>query len=294
MTLLTHALSSVEAYVQFFSRQPLPVLRRTVEKFARLRQDIDNVTHSSMAAAVLGDPLMTMHLLSYIETHRKSTQNHDIVSIASAMVMMGIMPFFKTFGHLPSAEATRAEYPQALLGLLKVVGRACKAARYARDWAVVQRDLDVNETTVAALLYEAAEMVCWINAPDLTLRVYEMQRADPALRSAVAQREVFGVTAHEVQLGLIRAWHLPELLVSLFDTSQAENPRVRTITLASAFARHVSHGWNDKALPDDITSLCTLLRIPPEALLRRIGAPEAIWPQLLPAAYAGAFSAGTQ
>jgi hypothetical protein len=208
--------------------------------------------------------------------------------------MMGIMPFFKAFGNLPSAEATLAGYPQALLGLLKVVARACKATRYARNWAVVQRDLDVNETTVAALLYEAAEMVCWINAPDLTLRVYEMQRADPALRSAVAQREVFGVTAHEIQLGLIRAWRLPELLVSLFDTSQADNPRVRTITLASAFARQVSHGWNDKALPNDITNLSTLLRIPPEALLRRIGAPEVIWPQLLPAAYAGAFSTGTQ
>lgn len=294
MALLTHALPSVEAYVQFFSQQPLPVLHRTVEKFARLRQDLDNVTRRSLAAVVLGDPLMTMHLLSYIETHRKSTQNHDIVSISSAMVMMGIMPFFKAFGQLPSAEDALADHPHALLGLLKVVARACKAARYARNWAVVQRDLDVNETTVAALLYEAAEMVSWINAPELTLRVYEMQHADPTLRSAVAQREVFGVTAHEVQLGLIRVWCLPELLVSMFDPSQAENPRVRTITLASAFARHVSRGWDDEALPDDITNLSTLLRIPPEALLRRIGAPEAVWPKLLPAAYAGAFSAGSQ
>ncbi|MDR3214387.1 MAG: HDOD domain-containing protein [Azoarcus sp.] len=291
MAVLTHALSSVDAYVEFFSRQPIPALRRTVGEFQRLNQDIDKVTRQDIARAVLGDPLMTMRLLSHIESHRKATQNHDIVTIGSALVMMGIVPFFKAFGDLPTAEDALASRPRALLGLLKVVGRACRAAHYARDWAVVRRDLDVNEITIAALLHEAAEMMCWIDAPDLTQRVYDMQRADRGLRSVVAQREVFGVTARDIQSALIRAWCLPELLLNLLDESQANDPRVRTITLAADFARHVSLGWDNAALPDDVACLSALLHIPPETLLRRIDAPEESWPKLLPAAYAGAFPA---
>jgi HD-like signal output (HDOD) protein len=293
MTVLTHALSSVADYVDFFTRQPLPVLRRTACELQRQHQCIDKITRRDIITVVLGDPLMTMRLLSYIETHRKASQNHDIVTASNALTMMGINPFFRAFGKLPTAEEALATRPQALLGLLKVVGRACKASRYAHDWAVVRHDLDVNEITVAALLKEATEIVCWISAPDLTQRVYDMQRADHKLRSADAQREVFGTTAREIQFALIRAWHLPELLINLLDETQSSNPRVRTVTLASDFARHVSFGWDNPALPDDITNLCTLLRIPPETLLRRIEAPEDVWPKLLPAAYSAVFTATT-
>jgi HD-like signal output (HDOD) protein len=291
MAMLAHALPSVDAYVDFFSRQPLPVLRRTVCEFDRMREDIDCARRQDIASAVLGDPLMTMRLLTHIETHRKTVQNHDIATVGGALVMMGIVPFFKTFGDLPTAEDVLSSQPRALLGLLKVIGRACRAAHYARDWAVVRRDLDVNEITIAALLREAAEMLCWLHAPELTQRVLDMQRADRQLRSAAAQREVFGVTAHEMQLALIHAWRLPELLVQLLDESQTQYPRVRTITLASDFSRHLSLGWDNAALPDDIACLSALLRIPPEALLRRIDAPEELWPKLLPSAYAGALPA---
>jgi HD-like signal output (HDOD) protein len=286
MTVLTHALPSVESYVSFFSKQPLPVLRRTVNDFARLAQNTDSITRGDIAATVQADPLMTMRLLSHIETNRENKQNNDIATVGSAIIMMGIVPFFKTFSELPTVEDALASRPKALVGLLKVVSRAINAARYARSWAVIRRDLDVNEITVAALLYEAAEMICWIKTPDLILRVYDMQRIDRELRSSTAQREVFGITARELQFALIRVWRLPKLLVQLLDTSQTRDPRVRTITLAADLARHVAQGWNNDALPDDISKIHALLRIPPEILLRDIGAPEDIRPALLSSAAA--------
>jgi HD-like signal output (HDOD) protein len=287
MTVLTHALSSVESYVDFFSRQPLPVLRRTVNDLARLAQHIDDVTRRDIAATVQADPLMTMRVLSHIETHREDTQNHDIATVGNAIIMMGIMPFFRVFSDLPTAEEALASRPKALVGLLRVVSRAINTARYARSWAVIRRDLDVNEIIIAALLFEAAEMVCWISAPDLILRVYNMQHADPELRSSTAQREVFGITSRELQFALIRVWRLPKLLVQLLDESQTKDPRVRTITLAADLVRHVARGWDNEALPNDISKIHALLRIPPEALLRDINAPEEAWPALLPAARRG-------
>jgi len=281
MAVLMHALPSVESYVNFFSRQPLPVLRRTVDTFTQLARNIDNVIRRDIASTVQADPLMTMRLLSHVEANRVNTQNHDIATVNSAIVMMGIVPFFKAFSDIPTTEDVLASRPRALVGLLRVVARACRAAHYARAWAAIRHDLDVNEITIAALLFEAAEMICWINAPDLIQRVFDMQHADRELRSSQAQREVFGITARELQSALIRAWHLPKLLVQLLDASQTNHPRVRNITLAVDLARHVAHGWDNEALPDDISKIRALLRIPPETLLRHVNAPKEAWPYLL-------------
>jgi HD-like signal output (HDOD) protein len=282
MPLLTQPLETVEAYVEHFSRRPLPVLRRTVKDLEALQAEMDTVSGKRIAAVVLADPLMTMKLLTHLESHRRSSQNHDITTIDRAVMMMGLGPFFDTFSHMPTVEDTLAAHPQALIGVLKVIGRARRAAHYARDWAIVRHDLDVDEITVAALLREATEIVCWVFAPDLTRRVYALQLADRQLRSATAQRAVFGATAREIQLALIHAWTLPQLLVQLLDETQGEHPRVRTIKLAADFARHVAHGWDDPALPDDIDAIERLLPLGREQLLHRLNVPEEAMARFLP------------
>ncbi|ANQ86341.1 HDOD domain-containing protein [Azoarcus olearius] len=282
MSLLTRPLPTVDAYVAHFSTQTLPVLRRTARAIDALRAEIDTVSSKKIAAVVLGDPLMTMKLLTYLETHRGSAQNHDITTIDRAVMMLGLGPFFSVFANMPTVEDTLAAHPKALLGVLKVMTRARRAAAFARDWAIIRHDLDVEEVTVAALLSEAAEIVCWVFAPVLTQQVYALQLADRSLRSVTAQRGVFGTTAHDIQLALIQAWHLPGLLVQLLDETQAEHPRVRTITLAANFARHLARGWDDAALPDDIDAIQALLRINRETLLRRLGAPDEVVPRFLP------------
>lgn len=282
MALLTKPLPSVDAYVEYFSHQKLPVLRHTVRELDAMREQMDSVSGKHIAGVVLADPLMTMKLLSHLETHRRNSQNHDITTIDRAIIMMGIQPFFEAFKDLPTVEETLAVHPKALIEVLKLIGRARKASKYARDWAVIRHDLDVDEITVAALLREATDIVCGIFAPELTQRVHAMQQADRSLRSVVAQREVFGASAREIQLALIRAWRMPELLVQLLDENQLEHPRIRTITLAANFARHVAHGWHDAALPDDIAEISSLLHISPEYLLRRLGAPDDAMPRFLP------------
>ncbi|MDX5409002.1 MAG: HDOD domain-containing protein [Thauera sp.] len=284
MPLLEHPLPSVQAYVEAFSNADLPVLRHTVRAFAALRESGENVGARHLAGIVLADPLMTMRLLTHLERHRRQSQNHDITTIERAVMMMGVEPFFAAFSDLPTVEDALAAQPRALIGVLKVITRARRAADYARDFAVIRRDLDVQEIVVATLLHEATEIVCWIHAPGLTLQVHEHQRREPGLRSATAQRAVFGVSAAELQLALIRAWHLPELLVTLLDDSQQDNPRVRTIQLAADFARHLGNGWGDAALPDDIAALEGLLHMAREPLLHRLGVPEDMRARFLPPA----------
>ena len=281
MTQLELPLDSTEAYVAHFSRQSLPVLKRTVRELDALRSEEASVSGRRIASVILGDPLMAMRVISFLERKRGATQNHDITTIDRAVMMMGITPFFREFSDMPVVEDLLANRPKALIGLLKVIGRARRAAGFARDWAVIRHDLDVDEITLAALLREASEILCWCFAPVLTEKVYALQQATPGLRSVIAQREVFGFSAQDIQATLIKAWRMPALLAALMNEADAENPRVRTVTLAASLARHSTQGWSDPALPDDFEAIGALVHMGREPLLRRLGlAPEEAAPYL--------------
>lgn len=282
MAFLEQPLASLDDYVACFSAQTLPVLKQTNRALEVLAKDLDKLGAKKVAGAVLGDPLMTLRLLTHLQRSRGQRQNRDITTIDRAVMMLGIEPFFAQFSDMPTLELTLAGHPKALVGVLKVIGRARRNTHFARDWAVVRHDLDVDEITVAALLQDATEILCWTFAPSLTQQVYDLQRANRKLRSSVAQRAVFGFTAHEIQASLVRAWGLPELLVNLMDERHADNPRVRNVLLADAFARHSARGWDDPALPDDIDAVQNLLKIKRSVLLQRLGIPPEIRPRFMP------------
>lgn len=281
MAMIAQPFDSLESYIAFFDQQPLPVLKHTVRELQAMREQEDDINGRTVAALVLGDPLMTLKVLIHIEAHRRARQNHDITTIERAIMMMGISPFLREFSAVPTIEEQLVDYPKALVGVLRVISRARRASRYARDWAVLRHDLDVDEITVAALLSEATEILCWVFAPTLTQNVYAMQHAEPGLRSSIAQRMIFNFSAKELQLALVRHWHLPDLLVSMMDEKHIDNARVRTVQLAASLSRHTAQGWSNPAIPDDLSAIESLLHIGREHLLNRVSAPhEAIEPLL--------------
>jgi len=126
---------------------------------------------------------------------------------------------------------------------------------------------------VATLLHDAAEILCWVFAPKLSLKLRDLLRANPTMRTAAAQRAVFNVTSHDLQLALARAWKLPALLVELMGGAANPSPRVRNVQYAINLARHSAKGWDDPALPDDFKDIEELLHISHETLLGRLGLP---------------------
>ena len=136
MSQLLAPLPSVEAYVAHFSQQALPVLRRTVRELDALRADPERAGSRQIATIVLSDPLMTMRMLTHIETHRGQSQNHDITTIERAVMMIGLEPFFRIFDDLPTVEDALKEHPRALVGVLRIIARARRVAELAREFAV--------------------------------------------------------------------------------------------------------------------------------------------------------------
>jgi HD-like signal output (HDOD) protein len=264
----------LQAWVAYFSQAKLPVLRHTVTELDRLRGNAEQVNGRVLSSIILQDPLMTLRVLAYIQQHRRQSQTADITTIERALMMIGVGPFFRDFDHLPLVEESLRPFPKALLGLLKVIARARRAAQWAREWALIRHDLDIDEITVATLLHDVAEILMWCFAPKLALQVREMQTQDRTLRSSAAQQLIYKVDLYSLQLALTNTWHLPELLATLMDRKNANHPRVRNVTLAVDLARHAANGWDDAALPDDYTAIEELLHISHESLMRKLGLDE--------------------
>lgn len=279
--MIDQPLANLDAWVSCFTQTDLPVLRHTIQDMERLRENADHANGRVIAGVILHDPLMTLRVLAYIDAHRRQRQTTDITTIDRAIMMIGITPFFRDFQNLPIVEEQLRKYPQALLGLLKAINRARRAAHWARDWAILRRDMDVDEIMLATLLYDVAEFLMWILAPKLALEFRRLQLAQPHQRSAILQEEVYGIPLFQLKLALAQAWRLPALLIQLMDQQHVDNPRVRNVKLAVDLSRHSANGWDDAALPDDFKDIRELLHINQETLVRRLDLSEDAARQLL-------------
>jgi HD-like signal output (HDOD) protein len=157
--------------------------------------------------------------------------------------------------------------PDALAGLRQVIRRAHRAANFALGIAVHRMDHDAAVIHLAALLHGFAEMLLWCHAPTLALRIRDAQRADASLRSSTIQQEVLNIELADFQHALMQAWKLPELLVRITDERHAQQPNVKNVVLAIRLARHTSAGWDNAAIPDDVTEIGELLNLSTAATL---------------------------
>lgn len=270
--MLDHPLPGIDDWGVLFSNNSLPVLRVTKRHIDEMRQNIDRVDARELAKVVLLDPIMTVRVLAFIQPMRGKSLQHDITTIASAIMMCGIEPFFNRFQELTTVEdILRGVDRHAMLGVLHIIRRAQRAADYAYEWAVWRHDISMEEVRIAALLHDLAEILVWCFAPKLGLEILAMQTANPNMRSTDAQVNVIGFSFADIQSSLCKIWQLPNLLLELIDDDNAHLPRVQNVSLAVRLARHSAHGWEDPALPDDYIDIGKLLNITPEAVMQRIG-----------------------
>jgi len=265
---LTRPLPHLSAWTEHFVCAEVPILAETAAVLERMRANEDDVDAHSLADAICGDPLMTFKVLAHAGTHPSERLLTQAETVTAALLLMGISPFFRTFGHQETVEAHLATRPRALDGLRAVIHRSHRAARFALAFAVHRMDADAAVIHQATLLHDLAEMLLWCHAPSLALDIADRQKAHPDLRSAHAQRAVLNVALRDLQLALMKAWNLPELFVRVGDWRHALCAPVRNVLLAIRVARHTSHGWDNPAIPDDVRDIGDLLNLQPRATLQ--------------------------
>jgi HD-like signal output (HDOD) protein len=263
-------LRDLSAWTAHFQGAEIPVLASTAEAIEDLRRIEDVVDANLVGESVSNDPLMTLRILKYASSQRNARRVTDPETATAAVVMMGIAPFFRVFDLLPTVETWLADDPPALNGLHEVLRRAYRAANFALGFAVHRMDPNAAVIHHAALLHDFAEMLLWCHAPRLSLQVAQAQRTDPALRSAVAQKQVLNVALIDLQQSLMRAWRLPEMFKRFTDDRHAAHPAARNVMLAIRLARHTVDGWDNPALPDDLRDIAQLLNLSEAATYRML------------------------
>lgn len=258
---LAHPLRDLAAWTACFQATGIPVLAATAEAVEELRANEDAVDANLIGETVAGDPLMTLRVLAHAAANRPPRMVTEPETVTAAVVMMGIGPFFRAFGPLPTVEQHLHDQPEALQGLREVLRRAHRAANFALGFAVHRMDHDAAVIHHAALLHEFAELLLWCHAPELALRIRNAQQADPTLRSSAVQRDVLNIAIMDLQQSLMRAWRLPEQLVRISDDRHSEHPSARSVMLAIRVARHTARGWDNAALPDDVHDVAQLLNL---------------------------------
>jgi len=267
---------SLADWLVFFGQAEIPVLRHTVRELERLCADETLLNARSVADVVTDDPLMTVKLLRYLQTHKHRNQKYELVDVKQALLMLGLDTFFREVPAMPVAEDMLSDHRAALVHLLQTVRRARRAAHYAYDWALRLHDLHAEEVLVSALLTCFPEMLMWCFNPVPMLEIDRRQAADPALRSVDAQKQVLGFAGAELLRQLTDEWRLPELLRNLTDPALAHTARVRNVMLAVNLARHSAQGWDNAALPDDFREIAALLRMEPDKVMALVKATPAV------------------
>ncbi len=266
---INRAPPDVAAWVALFDHRSLPVLACTALALEDLRDVEDEVDAHLLAQTVATDPLMTLKLLAHVAELRRGREGSEVETVTEALVMLGIPPFLRAFALLPPGEGRLALEPLALQGFQRVLQRSHRAARFAIGFAVHRMDHDAPVLHEAALLHDFAEMLLWLRAPQLALQIERRQLADPDLRTAALQRELLHVELAEVQHALMLAWGLPTLLVQITDDHARQlTTQARNVQLAIRVARHSAQGWDNPALPDDISEIADLLRLGTEPTTR--------------------------
>lgn len=268
--------NALQEWVARLSQSELPVLKHTARDLAALRADEVNLNAHAISRVIASDPVMTVKLLRYLQSHKRRAQTSEVIQVEQALLMLGLEPFFNNVAAQPLIEDMLKAHTVALPPLLRVVHRSHRASEYAYDWAVQLRDLHFEEVRVAALLHDIAEILMWCFAPDQMLEIRSLQQHDKTLRSRDAQQRVLGFALVELQKELAIKWGLPELLLKLMDDAHATNSRVRNVVLAVNLARHSANGWDDAALPDDYRDIGAMLRMPADEVFMMIGSDAGI------------------
>ena len=166
---LARPLPDLAAWTNHFRRAEIPVLRETIDALDALRAERRTHRRQQHRRDDRRRSVDDVEGAGVRGEHRGRTVVTGAETVISALVMMGIPPFFRTFAEPVAVEDRLACSPDALAGVQRVLRRAHRGARFALAFAIHRTDPDAASIHAAALLHEFAEMLLWCHAPRLAL-----------------------------------------------------------------------------------------------------------------------------
>lgn len=268
---MTAATSHLDTWAGFLTAREIPVLRQTEAALTKARRRLDRLGVRDIANIVLHDPLMTLRVLRFTGQRRGKRQLQEIANVEHAVMMIGVEPFFHHFAQLQIVEDQLKPHPHALLGVIRLVQRAQRAARYALDWAVWRQDHNSEEVAVAGLLQDFAEMLVLCMTPNKAAQIDALRKKHPQASDIQIQRAVMGTDFAELHARLCREWRMSDLLLNLADPAHTGQARVRNVRLARELVLHTADDWDNPAAEEDLKGIAALMNIDDATVRLRLG-----------------------
>lgn len=253
--------ADMRAWISLLRDAEIPVKSETAEALEVMRGCEDSVDANLIGEMIGGDPLMTLKVLVFAAKSRSARAITQPETVTSSLVMLGISPFFRSFQPQPTLEEFLNGQEEAHKGINKVLRRASRAANFALAFAVHRLDPEAAVVHQAALLHDFAELLLWCHAPDLALKIEAAQRLDSTLRSRKVQIDLLNTDLIELQQALMEEWKLPEFLIQISGGALAQHASGQCVSLGVRVARHTALGWDNAAIPDDVSDVSKLLNL---------------------------------
>ena len=107
--------------------------------------------------------------------------------------------------------------------------------------------------------------------PGATEGVFAVRAENVSRPIATSSKQAVNPSAHrdliELQQALMEEWKLPEFLIQISGDGLAQHASGQCVSLGVRVARHTALGWDNAAIPDDVSDVSKLLNLSPSSAL---------------------------
>jgi HD-like signal output (HDOD) protein len=259
-----------DAWVNILARGSPPVLKRSLDDLSRFQDAIYDIPVRTVADVVESDPMLTLNLMMVVGRFQSSRPT-QIESVEEALLMLGCVNFVRKAMTFQTVDAMLAKRPEALLGTLRAAARARRAGMFLRQWARMRNDRNEGACVVAALLYEIADLLAWIYAPEKMIQFESVVRENPRRKITLTRWMEFGFEWDELENKLLRRFKLSDLVTTLIKPTPAEQtPSSELVARGVDFSRKLADSRNINMLQDELRDIARMLKVPTAKLVREM------------------------
>ncbi len=233
----------------FLADKQLPVLQRTKKDVQAL---IDQAQLSIMqyAGPIVYDAGLSTCLFRHVNTQREAANKNPLTTLGNVLSHLGQSSFQTFLNKAPLLESLNLP-EKNIEGYMRVMGHACHAALQATQWAVQRNVVETEETQLAALLQNTAELMLWCHGGDVMPKIEELCYVKKQSYEQ-ASNSVLGCGMRELGGALASQWHLPEMATAGLLTRQNDFTLATGVSLAAELSRIVALNWYGKDATDII------------------------------------------
>jgi len=223
---------SCEYWVNALEKVSLPAMAHTGAAVIKRLAD-ENLSQAQLAEQLWLDPVLLVHTLRMANAQRSRHFGQDILDLAQAIGMLGILPVQRKIRATPVlGEASRSTVDRLYLSSIM---RSLHAATQARQMANYLKHPSPDDLFVAALLFGMPMWCLWRHASN-EMRWVEKLIIEERVPRIRAEQAVLGCRSDQIAMGLGKRWGLPKLVLDAFDSKSL--PSLAVMARAERSATH--------------------------------------------------------